>query len=53
MKDFAIDCLKKSKSGRQEGEGRNRITVRVVRLSSTLPRPDYYPGSVETEEYEV
>ena len=52
MKDFAIDCLK-SKSGRQEGEGRNRITVRVVRLSSTLPRPDYYPGSVETEEYEV
>ena len=53
MKDFAIDCLKKLKSGRQEGEGRNRITVRVVRLSSTLPRPDYYPGSVETEEYEV
>ena len=53
MKDFTIDCLKKSESGRQEREGRKRITVRVVRLNSALPRPDYYPGSVEVEEYEV
>ena len=52
MKDFAINCLK-SKTGCREGEGRKRITVRVVRLNSALPRPDYYPGSVEVEEYEV
>ena len=52
MKDFAINCLK-SKTGCREGEGRERITVRVVRLNSTLPRPDYYLGSVEVEEYEV
>ena len=53
MKDFAIICLKESKIGRQEGERRKRITVRVVRLSSALSNPNYYPGFVEVEEYEV
>ena len=51
--DFVIDCLKTSQLGRGEGEGRKRTTVRVVRLSSALPRPNYYPGSVEVEEYGV
>ena len=53
MKDFTIDCLKTLKSGRHEGGGRKRTVVRVVRLSVTLPHPDYGPGSVEVEEYEV
>ena len=53
MKDFAIDCLKTLKSGRHEGDGRKRTMVRVVRLSVTLPHPDYGPGSVEIEKYEV
>ena len=52
-KDFVIDCLKTSQLGRREGEGRNRTTVRAVRLNPALPRPNYYPGSVEVEEYGV
>ena len=53
LKDFAIDCLKTSQIRRHEGEGRKRTTVKVVRLSSALPCPNYYPGSVEVEVYEV
>ena len=53
MKDFVIDCLKTSQLGRREGEGRKRTTVRAVRLSSALLRPNYYPGSAEVEEYGV
>ena len=37
-----------------EGEGRNlRTTVRVVKLNSVLTLPNYYPGPVEVEVYEV
>ena len=36
MKDFVIDHLKKSKAGRQEGDERKRITVRVVRTNISL-----------------
>ena len=53
MKDLAIDCLKMSEIGRYEGEGRKRATVRVVRLSPIISRPDFSPGSVEVEEYEA
>ena len=54
MKEFAIECLKKSKAGCHEGEeGLERITMRMIKLRSALPRKDYYPGSVEGEEYEV
>ena len=53
LKDFAIDCLRTSQIKRQEGEGRKRTTIRVVRLSSALPCPDDYLCSVEVEEYEV
>ena len=53
MKYFAIDCLRQSKIGRQEGKGRKRIMVRMVRLGVTLPHPYYCPGSVEVEEYEA
>ena len=53
IKDFAIDRLKTLKYGRHEAEGVKRIIVRIVRLSFALPHPDYLPGSVEVEEYEV
>ena len=53
MKEFTIECLNKSKTGCHEGEGRKRIAVRMIKLRPALPRPDYYPGSVEGEEYEV
>ena len=53
MKDFAIDRLKTLKSGRHKAEGMKRTIVRIVRLSFALPHPDYLPGSVEVEEYEV
>ena len=53
MKDFAIHCLKTLKPGRHKGEGRKRTMVRIVRLSFALPHPEYRPGSVEVEEYEV
>ena len=53
MKDFAIECLKKSKIGHQEGGGRRRIAVRVVRLSPAFSRPSYYPDYVEVDEHEV
>ena len=53
MKEFTIECLKKSKAGCHEGEGRKGITVRTINLRSALPRKDYYPGSVEGEEYKV
>ena len=53
MKDFAIDRLKTLKSGRHKAEGMKRIIVRIVGLSFALPHPDYLPGSVEVEEYEV
>ena len=46
---FTIECFKKSKMGCHEAEGRKKITVRVIRLSSALSRPDYYPGPVEVE----
>lgn len=48
MKDFTIDRLKRPKTGCQEGERRERTTVRVVRLSS-----DCRPNCVEVEEHEV
>ena len=54
MKNFAIDRLKTLKSGHHiKAEGMKRIIVRIVRLSFALPHPDYLPGSVEVEEYEV
>ena len=45
MKDFAIDCLKTSKSRRHEGEEMKRTVVRMVRVGPILP--------VKVEEYEV
>ena len=53
MKDFAIGRLKTLESGRHKAGGMKRIIVRIVRLSFSLPHPDYLPGSVEVEEYEV
>ena len=53
MKDFAIDRLKTLESGRHTAVGMKKIIVRIARLSFALPHPDYLPGSVEVEEYEV
>lgn len=49
LKDWTIECLKKSKVRRQEGEGRKRTTLRVIELSPDRP----LLGSVEVEVYEV
>ena len=49
LKDWAINCLKRSKGGCQEGEGRRGTTVRVIELS-----PDRsLLGSVDVEVREV
>ena len=53
LKDFVIDCLRTSQIGRRKGEGKKRTTVRAVRLSSALLRPNYYPDSGEVEAYGV
>ena len=55
MKDFVIDCLKRSKAGCQEGERREGTTVRVVNLafSSAYSPLNYPPGSVKVEECKV
>ena len=53
LKEFAMDCFRTLRSGRHEGEGSKRATVRVARLSSVVPRPGNYPDSVEVGEYEV
>ena len=57
MKNFVIDHLKKSKAGRQEGDERKRIMVRVVRTNISLSQIysplSYPPGSVEVEECEI
>lgn len=61
VKDWTIGCLKKPETEPQGGEGRKRVTLRVIELSSVcidlkygntgLPRFDL--GSVKVEEYEV
>lgn len=53
LKEFAMDCFRTSISGRHEGEGTKRATVRVARLSSAVPRPGNNPDSVEVGECEV
>ena len=58
MKDWALECLKKSKTG-CGGEGRKKKTLRVVELSSFLTyvgfhsRVRFRPGPVKVEEHEV
>ena len=55
MKDFVIDCLKRSKAGCQEGERREGTTVWVVNLAfSSAYSPLNYPSSsVKVEECKV
>ena len=53
MRRFTIKCLMKPKTGCHEAEGRKKVTARVIRLSLALPRPNYYLGFAEVEEYEV
>ena len=55
MKDWALDCLKKPKTGC----GGKKKTLRVVELSSFLTNLGFYssarfrPGPVKVKEYEV
>ena len=48
LEEWAIDCLKKLETGRQEG-GRGRTTLRVIKFNSRRP----CQSSVRIEEYEV
>ena len=58
MKDWALTCLKKPKTG-CEWEGRKKRTLRLIELSSSLTDPGIHhrtrfrPGPVRVEEYEV
>jgi len=54
LRDWAMDCLRKSKTGCREGEGGKRTTIRVVELSPYLPLDDVYHLDVlEAEDHEV
>jgi len=53
VRDLAVDCLSKPKVGCQEGEGRERTTLRVIELSPCLPVLAFCLESVNVEEYEV
>ena len=49
LKDWAINCLKRSKEGYRGGEERRSTTVRVIELSPDRP----LLGSVDVEVCEV
>ena len=49
LKKWAVDCLKKSEIGCQEGEGRKKTTLRVIELGPDRP----FPGSVQVKADEV
>ena len=49
LKKWAVECLKKSEAGRQEGEGKLKTTLRVIELGPDRP----FPGSVEVKAHEV
>ena len=51
VKGWATDCLKKPRTGFQEGEARKTTTLRVIELSQDHPWP--HLGPVKVEEYEV
>lgn len=62
VKDWAIDCLKRPKTGCCKGGGRKETTLRMIELSSVFDQfPRYgeggllrfYLGPVKVEEYEV
>ena len=62
VKDWAVGCLKKPTRGDRKGEGRKKIMLRVIELSSVFtPRPSarmgepprFHLGSVKVEECEV
>ena len=56
MKDWAMDCLRRPEAECLEGEGRKKIMVRVIELSSeTLSHLGVYSrlGSVKVEGCEV
>ena len=51
-KDLVINCFKEPETGYQEGEGRKKITVRVIELVRDPP-PYAYLHFVKVEVYEV
>jgi hypothetical protein len=51
-KDLVINCFKEPETGCREGEGRKKITVRVVELVGDPP-PYAYLDSAKVEVYEV
>jgi len=54
MKGLAMDSLETPKTECQEGGGRKRTTVRVVKLTrAPYTRPGFHPGYVNIEECEV
>lgn len=53
VRDLVIDCLRSPKLGCEEGEGRKRTMVKIVRLSSVRSRPHPDPGFVKVEVLKV
>ena len=56
LKDWAMDCLRKSRTGCQEGEGRKKTMIKVIELGSYVRADDLdtsHLDVLEVEEYEV
>ena len=53
VKDLAVDCLEKSTPGRLEGEGRKRVTLRVVELTPCPHVGTDYPEYATIKKVEV
>jgi len=50
VKDAAKDCLKKPEIGCQEGEGRKKITLRVIELGAYRPHGEPYLDCIGVEK---
>jgi len=50
-KDWAVECLEKTRTGCQEGEARKTITLRIIELSQDHLWP--HLGPVKVDEYGV
>jgi len=52
VKDLVVDCLKKPKTGCQEGEGRKKTTLRVIELDTYRLTGELFLDSMRVEKVE-
>ena len=53
VRDLAVDCLNDPKTGCREGEGRKKVTLRVIELTSCYGLTGFGLESVKVEAFEV